>query len=182
MSEFLIDIERLRREARQQTDEGAVTTHYKADRAQVLKMLDAALATEWICVLRYTQHALAARGIHAEAVADEFSEHAREEQEHAHMLSERIKQLGGTPSLDPRTLAGRSHSEYKECDTLVDMIKENLIAERIAIESYTEMIKYLGEADITSRRVLEEILAKEEEHADEMADLLAALDVHDKLH
>jgi bacterioferritin len=182
MSEFLIDIERLRREARQRTDEGAVTPHYKADRGEVLKMLDAALATEWICVLRYTQHALAARGIHAEAVAAEFTEHASQEQEHAMQLAERIKQLGGTPSLDPTTLAGRSHSEYRECDTLLDMIKENLIAERIAIESYTEMIRYLGDRDVTSRRVLEHILAVEEEHADDMADLLSALDVHDKLH
>lgn len=181
MSDFMIDIEKIRREARTHTEEGAVTPAYAAHKETVLRLLDAALATEWLCVLRYTQHAIAAQGIHADAVAGHFREHAAEEQKHASQLAERMKQLGGVPSLDPATFGSRGHSEYVEADTLVAMIKENLVAERIAIESYTAAIKFVGDTDPTTRRLLESILEKEEEHADEMADLLAALDPNDKL-
>jgi bacterioferritin len=181
MSEFTMDVERIRKEARRSLDQGAVTPHYKADRVAVLKLLDAALATEWLCVLRYKQHAHAAAGIDAEAVADEFAEHAREELEHADLLATRIKQLGGTPHLDPVSLVDRAHSQYVECDSLADMIKENLVAERIAIESYTEMVRFVGDGDPTTRRMLEQILEKEEEHADELADLLRAFDARQKL-
>ena len=171
-TDFTMDIERIRREARKEIERGAVTPEYKANRETVLKLLDAALATEWVCVLRYSQHAKAAVGIHSEAVAAEFAEHADDERDHAERLAERIKQLGGTPNLDPMTLGSRAHSEYKEADDLTTMIKENLIAERIAIESYSEMVRYLGDSDPTTRRMIEWILEKEEEHADDMADLL----------
>jgi bacterioferritin len=176
MTDFTIDIERIRKEARKDLDEGAVTPHYRADPKVVVRMLDGALATEWLCVLRYTQHSIAAEGIHAEAVAKEFAEHAAQEQGHAQSLAVRIKQLGGTPSLNPETLAQRAHSQYEEADSLIEMIKENLIAERIAIESYTEMIRYVGESDPTTRRLLESILEVEEEHADDMAGLLRRFD------
>jgi bacterioferritin len=181
MTDFTIDIERIRNDARRQTELGAVTPDYRADRETVIRMLDAALATEWLCVLRYTQHRHAAQGINAQPVADHFAEHARQEQEHAESLADRIKQLGGMPKLDPATLSGRAHSQYKEADSLAGMIRENLVAERIAIESYGEMIRYLGDRDPTTRRMLEQILAVEEEHADDMADLLAAYDPREKL-
>jgi len=144
-------------------------------------LLDGALATEWICVLRYTQHSLAAAGLHAEPVAAEFREHAAEEQGHAMALAERIKQLGGNPSLNPKTLVEKSHADYKECDNLLDMIRENLVAERIAVSAYTEMVRYFGNDDPTSRQLIEGILAVEEEHADDMADLLKAIDPEAKL-
>lgn len=182
MSEFLMDVERLRKEARAQIDEGALTPHYRADKDQVLKMLDSALATEWLCVLRYTQHSIVAQGIHAESVAGHFASHAAQEQEHAMMIAARMRQLGGDVSLSPDTLAKRGHSQYQEAASLFDMIKENLIAERIAVESYTEMIRAIGDKDPTTRRMLEQILATEEEHADEMADLLVASDTRSKLH
>ncbi len=181
MKDFVLDIETIRHNAREHIKQGALTADYKADVKTILKLLDASLATEWICTLRYTQHAVAAEGIHAEPIAEHFREHAREEQEHATMIAARIKQLGGVPSLDPATLPQRAHSQYKECDNLVDMIKENLIAERIAIDSYAETIRYIGDSDPTSRRMFEKILAVEEEHADEMADLLKAYDPHTKL-
>jgi bacterioferritin len=168
----LSDVKELRRRAREHIAQGAVTPGYHADRATVIKLLNEALATEWICTLRYKRHYFMAKGIHAETVASEFLEHAKEEQQHADLIAQRIVQLGGAPDLSPDGLSSRSHAEYVEGDTLEDMMKEDLIAERIAIDSYRELIAYLGEADPTSRRLIEEILAKEEEHADDLASLL----------
>ena len=172
---FLTDIKELRRRARIHMEEGAVTEAYRADRETVLRLLNEALATEIVCVLRYKRHYYMASGIHAQAVADEFLEHAGEEQGHADLIAERITQLGGEPDLNPDGLLTRSHSEYVEGDGLVDMIKEDLVAERIAIDSYTEMIRYIGEDDTTTRRMLEGILATEEEHADDLKTLIQAL-------
>ena len=169
---FLSDIQELRRRARQHIEQGAVTDNYKADLETSLRVLNEALATEIVCVLRYKRHHYMARGIHAQAVAEEFLEHAKEEQEHADKIAERIIQLNGEPNLNPEGLLMRSHSEYVEGSTLMDMIKEDLVAERIAIESYSEIIRYFGEKDPTSRRLMEELLAKEEEHADDMKTLL----------
>ena len=173
---FLSDVTELRRRAREQMDRGAVTPGYRADQDTVVRILNEALATEIVCVLRYKRHYFMASGIHAEPVAAEFLEHANDEQAHADLLAVRIKQLGGEPNLDPKGLLTRSHTEYVEGETLVDMIRENLLAERIAIESYSEMIRYIGGDDSTTRRILEGILAQEEEHADDMADLLSTLD------
>jgi len=170
----LSDINTLRQRARQHIEEGAVTAGYTADRKTVLKLLNDALATEIVCVLRYRRHYFMARGIHSQAVADEFLEHSNEEQQHADQIAERIVQLGGEPRFDPSELAGRSHSEYRVGRTVQDAIRENLIAERIAIDSYREMIQYIGAADPTTRRLMEEILATEEEHADDLADLLGS--------
>jgi bacterioferritin len=170
--EFLTDVKELRRRARMHMEEGAVTESYKADRDTVVRLLNTALATELVCVLRYRRHHFTAKGIHAQAVAEEFLEHAQEEQEHADRIAKRIVELGGEPDFNPEGLAGRSHSEYVEGDDLVGMIREDLVAERIAIESYTEMIHYIGDGDHTSRRILEEVLAKEEEHADELLTLI----------
>jgi bacterioferritin len=174
--EFLSDVEELRRRARQHIEDGAVTPGYTADRDTVIKILNEALATEIVCVLRYKRHYFMAQGIHAQAVADEFLEHATEEQGHADRIAERITQIGGAPDFSPQGLATRSHSEYVEGDTLVDMIREDLVAERVAIESYSEIVRYLGDHDITSRRMMEEILANEEEHADDLQKLLVTLD------
>ncbi len=170
---FEMDVKAIRAKARQDIESGAVTDTYRADRQQVLKLLNEALATEIVCVLRYKRHFFMARGLNAEPVAAEFAEHAAQEQEHADKLAERIVQLGGEPNLSPKGLLERSHSEYVEGKTLEEMIKENLIAERIAIDSYRQMIDYIGEQDSTTRRLLEEILAVEEEHADDMSDFLA---------
>jgi bacterioferritin len=172
---FLSDIETLRRRAREHLAQGAVTPGYHADRAIVLKLLNEALATEILCTLRYKRHHFMAKGIHAESVAAEFLEHAQEESRHADQIAERITQLGGAPDFSPDGLATRSHAEYVEGNTLEEMIREDLVAERIAIDSYREMIAYLGEDDPTSRRLMEEILAKEEEHADDLASLLEGL-------
>ena len=172
---FLSDIQELRRRARTHIEQGAVTPGYGADRETVLRLLNEALATEVVCVLRYKRHCFMATGIHATAVAAEFAEHAAEEQSHADMLAERITQLGGSPDLNPEGLLTRSHSEYIEGKDLLDMIREDLVAERVAIESYTEMIRYLGEDDPTSRRLLEGILATEEEHADDLRTLIESL-------
>jgi bacterioferritin len=172
---FLSDIETLRKRAREHIAQGAITPGYHADRDVVVKLLNEALATEIICTLRYKRHYYMAKGIHAESVAAEFQEHATEEQEHADRIAERITQLGGAPDFSPDGLATRSHAEYVEGDSLTDMIKEDLVAERIAIDSYREMIEYFGAKDITSRRLMEEILAKEEEHADDLASLLEDL-------
>src|SRR3954468_16448944 len=172
---FLSDIQTLRKRAREHIAQGAVTPGYHADREVVVKLLNEALATEIICTLRYKRHYFMAKGIHAEAVAAEFQEHAAEEQAHADQIAERITQLGGAPDFSPEGLATRSHAEYVEGDSLEEMIKEDLVAERIAIDSYREMISYLGEEDPTSRRLMEEILAKEEEHADDLARLLEGL-------
>lgn len=167
-----INIEALRANARQHIEDGAVTDGYKADRKAVLGMLNDALATELVCVLRYRRHHFMARGIHSQAVAEEFLAHSNEEQAHADLLAERMVQLGGEPDFSPATLLSRSHAEYVEGVTLADMIKENLVAERIAIDSYRHLIQYLGDQDPTTRRMLESILAMEEEHADDLADLL----------
>src|SRR3954467_15336350 len=172
---FLSDIETLRKRAREHIAQGAVTPGYHADRDVVVKLLNEALATEIICTLRYKRHYYMAKGIHAESVAAEFQEHATEEQQHADQIAERITQLGGAPDFSPQGLASRSHAEYVEGDSLEDMIKEDLVAERIAIDSYREMINYLGQEDSTTRRMLEEILAKEEEHADDLASLLEGM-------
>lgn len=174
--EFVMDLERIRAQARKDMDEGPVTQTYGANREIVLKLLNGALATELVCVLRYKRHHFMAKGINSEAVAQEFLEHANEEQGHADTLAQRIVQLGGEPDFAPDSLTGRSHSEYKEGKNLTDMIRENLIAERIAIDTYREIIRYLGDGDVTTRRMFEDILAVEEEHADDMADLLAGRD------
>jgi bacterioferritin len=171
----LTDVATLRQRARQHIDEGAVTAGYSADRMAVLKLLNEALATELVCNLRYRRHHFMAKGIVAKSIADEFMVHAQEEQGHADQIADRIVQLGGEPDFSPDTLSTRSHAEYVEGKTLVDMIKENLVAERIAIDSYREMVHYMGSQDPTTRRMLEEILAVEEEHADELSDLLQNL-------
>ena len=169
---FLTDIQTLRERARQHIENGAVTEGYKADRETVVKLLNEALATEIVCVLRYKRHYFMATGIHAEGVAAEFLEHANDEQGHADQIAQRIVQLQGEPNFNPEGLLMRSHAEYVEGTTLTDMIREDLVAERIAIDSYREMIKYFGNDDPTSRRMLEGILAVEEEHADDLVSLL----------
>jgi len=169
---FLTDIKTLRERARQHIQNGAVTEGYSADRETVVKLLNEALATEIVCVLRYKRHHYMASGIHAESVAAEFLEHANEEQGHADSIAQRIVQLKGAPNFNPEGLLSRSHAEYVEGETLTDMIKEDLVAERIAIDSYREMITYFGTDDPTSRRLMEEILAVEEEHADDLVNLL----------
>jgi bacterioferritin len=162
----------LRERARKNIDDGAITDSYTADREVVIRMLNDALATEYVCVLRYYRHYFMAKGMLADAVKAEFLEHAKQEQEHAGKIAERIVQLGGEPDLNPDTLTARSHAEYKEGTDLRDMVMENLVAERIAIDSYREMINYIGDRDTTTKRILEHILAQEEEHADEFSDLL----------
>ena len=169
---FVMDLKKIREDARKHMSDGSVTQSYGADRETVLKLLNDSLATEIVCVSRYKRHHFMAKGINSEAVAAEFLEHANEEQGHADSIAERIVQLGGEPDFAPDSLVARSHSEYQEGENLTDMIKENLIAERIAIDTYREIIRYIGEKDVTTRRLFEEILAVEEEHADDMADLL----------
>lgn len=166
------DVAELRKRARTNVENGAVTDGYRANREVVLKLLNESLATEIVCVLRYKRHYYMASGIHAQTAATEFLEHATMEQTHADRISERIVQLGGEPDLNPDTLTSRSHAEYVEGSTLADMLRENLVAERIAIESYTEFIRYLGDGDPTTRRMIEEILATEEEHADDLKTLM----------
>jgi bacterioferritin len=178
---FLTDVQELRKRARAHMEQGAVTSGYKADRENVIRILNEVLATELVCVLRYKRHFYMAAGIHAEGVASEFREHAAEEQEHADKVAERITQLGGQPDFNPTGLATRSHSEYVEGQSLLDMVREDLVAERIAVQSYSEIIRYLGDDDPTTRRVIEEILGKEEEHADDMKNLLEAMNPEDKL-
>ena len=175
MSEFLTDIKTLRSKARENIDKGPVTDAYKADLPRVLDVLQQALATELICVLRYRQHYYAATGLNSEPVAAEFLEHALEEQGHADKIAERISQLGGSPDFNPETLTSRSHSEYTTADELMEMVKENLVAERIAVASYTEIIEWLGEGDPTTKRMLEEILAVEEEHAEDLLSFMSRL-------
>lgn len=171
-SQFVMDLQSIRDRARRHVEEGALTSGYQADRDTVLNLLNDALATEWVCVLRYKAHYFVAQGIDAEAVKAEFKQHAMEEEAHADRIAERIVQLGGVPELAPDGLARRSHADYAVGPDLKTMIKEDLIAERIAIESYTEMIRYLGDRDPTTRRMMEEILAQEEEHAEELSSLL----------
>ncbi|MDB5047284.1 MAG: Rubrerythrin:Ferritin and Dps [Fibrobacteres bacterium] len=168
----LTDIKTLRERARKHLDGGAVTEGYSADRETVLKLLNEALATEIVCNLRYRRHFFMANGANSESVKAEFREHADQEMQHADMIAERIVQLGGEPDFSPADLTARSHAEYVEGDTLEDMIRENLVAERIAIDSYREMIRYFGEKDPTTRRLMETILAVEEEHAEDLFSLL----------
>jgi bacterioferritin len=172
---FLTDVKTLRKRARQHIEQGAITPGYTAKRETVIKILNEALATEIVCVLRYKRHYFMASGIHAQSVAGEFLQHATEEQGHADEIAQRIVQLGGAPNLSPEGMLTRSHSEYVEGANLVDMIRENLVAERVAIDSYREMINYVGTDDSTTRRMLEGILAVEEEHAEDMATLLQEL-------
>lgn len=169
------DVATLRLQARKHTEAGAVTAGYSADRATVLKLLNEALATEIVCVLRYRRHHFMARGIHAKSTADEFLVHSNEEQGHADLIAARIVQLGGEPDFAPDGLSARSHAEYVPGGSLVQMIREDLVAERIAIDSYREMIQYLAHQDPTTSQILKTILATEEEHADELADLLEGL-------
>ena len=172
---FLTDIKTLRKRARQHIEQGAVTPGYKADRETMVKLLNEALATEIVCVLRYKRHFFMASGINAQSVAQEFLQHANEEQLHADQIAQRIVQLGGEPNFSPEGLLTRSHAEYVEGTDLVDMIKEDLVAERIAIDSYREMVAYAGNDDPTTRRMLEGILAMEEEHADDLVNPLEEL-------
>lgn len=172
---FLTDIKTLRARARQHIEEGPVTASYGDEAKTAVKILDDALATEIVCVLRYKLHYFVAKGIHAGPVAEEFLEHAKDEQEHADRIAQRIVQLGGTPNMSPEGLLTRSHTEYVPTENLAQMIKENLVAERIAIDTYREIAAYFASFDPTSRAMIEEILAKEEEHADDLRDLLDGL-------
>ena len=172
---FLTDIQTIRKRAREHIDQGAITAGYTADRETVIKLLNEALATELVCVLRYKFHYFMAKGIHAKSVAAEFLEHANEEQQHADRIAQRITQLEGKPDFNPAGLLTRSHADYVEGDDLVDMIKEDLVAERIAIDSYRDIVRYLGNDDPTTRRMMEEILAAEEEHAEDLSTLLEEL-------
>jgi len=171
----LTDVKTLRERARQHVEQGAVTEGYSADREKILRLLNESLATEWVCALRYKRHYYMASGIKASVAADEFLEHATQELEHADKLAERIVQLGGEPDLNPDNLSKNSHAQYVAGSNLKEMVLEDLIAERIAIDSYREIIQYIGESDPTTRRIFEDILAQEEEHADDMADLLKGL-------
>ena len=180
--QFLTDIKTIRARARQHLERGAVTEGYRADRETVLRLLNEALATEIVCVLRYKRHYYMASGINAKSVAAEFLEHANEEQAHADQIAMRIVQLGGAPNLSPQGLGQRAHSEYIEGGDLLEMIREDLVAERIAIDTYREIIQYLGDDDPSSRRMMESILAKEEEHAEDLGTLLAELDGGSRQH
>src|SRR5436305_12611933 len=173
---FVMDMKEIQRRAREHVEKGAVTPAYRGNLETAINLLNEALATEIICTLRYRRHHFMAAGIHYQAIADEFMEHAQEEQRHADRIAERIRQLGGAPDFNPEGLLMRSHAQYAEGTALVDMIKEDLIAERIAIESYMEMIRFFGDNDPTSRRWMEYVLQQEEEHADDMATLLETLD------
>ncbi|HYG99158.1 MAG TPA: ferritin-like domain-containing protein [Terriglobales bacterium] len=176
MPEFVKDIEDLRRRAMQDIQEGAVTQAYQADKERTIKILNEALATEIVCVLRYMHHYFMATGVHGKGVAEEFKEHADSEREHADEIGERIQQLGGKPDFNPGTLVQRSVAQYVEGETLADMIREDLIAERSVIEVYSEMVRYFGDKDPTTRILLEHILAEEEEHASDLVDLLYIVD------
>ncbi len=172
MADFLTDIQTLRDRARANIEQGPITNAYGADRERVIEVLNEALATELVCVLRYKRHYFTATGLNAAPVAAEFLQHANEEQAHADQIALRITQLQGEPNFDPEGLATRSHAEYDDSNALLDMVREDLIAERIAIESYSEMIQWLGTKDTTTRRMLEDILAVEEEHADDLLSIL----------
>jgi bacterioferritin len=170
---FIADVKKMRARARRHMQSGAVTENYRADRAQVIKVLNDVLATEIVCVLRYKSHFYLSKGLDAEPARAEFLQHAGEEQQHADWVAERITQLGGEPNFDPKGLPERSHSEYGRHNNLVTMIQEDLVAERVAIESYSEIVRWLGNDDTTTRRIMEDILKTEEQHADDMANLLA---------
>jgi bacterioferritin len=172
---FRSDLQTIRKRARQRMEDGAVTGAYLADREKVIGVLNEVLATEIVCVLRYKNHYFMASGINAQPVAQEFLTHANEEQQHADWVAQRITQLGGTPNLNPEGLASRSHAEYVEGATLERMIREDLVAERVAIETYSEIIRWLGSDDPTTRRLIEDILKMEEEHADDLANLLQTI-------
>jgi len=172
---FQTDLETIRRRAREKMSEGAVTGAYRADRDLVIEVLNEVLATEIVCVLRYKSHYFVASGIHAQPVAQEFLQHANEEQMHADWVAQRITQLRGVPNLDPQGLATRSHAEYHSGGSLEEMIQEDLVAERVAIETYSEIVRWLGDDDPTTRRIIEDILKMEEEHADDLANLLVSL-------
>ena len=171
---FVMDVKAIRQRAREHMEQGAVTNNYQGSVEMAVNVLNEALATELVCVMRYKFHAITAQGINSEAVKQEFAEHARDEQEHADWLAERINQLGGKPNFNPEGILTRSATQYVEGDSLPSMIKENLVAERIAIETYREMVRYFSDKDPTTRKLLENILAKEEEHANDMQDLLVA--------
>ena len=170
---FLSDVKTLRERAREHIERGVVSKTYIGDVARTIEILQTILATELVCVLRYTQHSIVATGLASESVKAEFAQHAKEEQEHAMAVAERISQLGGAPNFDPKGLASRSASEYATGSDLVAMIRENLIAERIAVDHYRELIRFFGDNDPTTRVMIESILAVEEEHASDMQDLLA---------
>ena len=175
MNSFKADIEEIRRRAMEKIEEGAVTASYQADRGRVCEVLNEVLATEIVCVLRYKSHYFMAKGVHAPGIEDEFLEHANEEQAHADRVAKRICELGGVPNLSPVGLAERAHVGYGNNESLLDMVKEDLIAERIAIATYSEIVRWLANDDPTTRRMMEELLATEEEHADDMASLLARI-------
>jgi bacterioferritin len=172
MSEFVTDLRQIRERARKHMEHGAVTENYKGDLKAVIAVLNEVLATELVCTLRYRRHYYMASGINAESIKSEFLQHAQEEEQHADWVATRIVQLNGAPNLNPEGLAARSHSEYQEGNDIVSMIKEDLIAERIAIETYSEIVRWLGNDDVTTRKLMEEILKTEEEHADDMKTLL----------
>jgi len=169
---FVADVMKIREQAREKMSDGAITEAYKANAKQVISVLNEVLATELVCTLRYKRHYYAAKGIHSLSVKQEFLEHAKEEQEHADAVAERITQLGGDPDFNPATLVKRSHSEYREGESLIDMMREDLVAERIASAAYSEIARWLGDKDPTSRRLIERILEKEEEHAEDLVSLL----------
>ena len=169
---FLADMKEIRRKAREHLDEGAVTQNYKGKIENSIALLNHAVATEIVCILRYKFHAVCAAGLASESVKQEFAQHAMEEEQHLDLLTERINQLGGKPNLNPDGVASRAASEYVEGDNLIEMIKEDLVAERVAIETYRDMVRYFGDKDPTTRVLLERILAQEEEHANDMHDLL----------
>ncbi|HEU5283613.1 MAG TPA: ferritin-like domain-containing protein [Burkholderiales bacterium] len=180
-SPFVSDIQAIRERARRHIEEGAVTPNYGADKEVVIRLLNEALATEIVCTLRYKRHYYTARGMTSASVAEEFLEHAQEEAQHADQIAERIVQLGGEPDFSPDGLASRSHAEYVEGGSLPEMIREDLVAERIAIESYLDIIQYLGNNDPTTRRLMEEVLAKEEEHAEDLLSLIQELQLQGKM-
>ena len=179
-NDFLTDLKTIRARARQHIEQGPVTPGYRGQLETILRLLNEALATEIVCVLRYKRHFYMASGIHAQSVAAEFQQHAVEEQAHADQIAARIVQLGGEPNFSPQGLADRSHSEYVPGTDLIDMIKEDLVAERVAIDSYSEMIRFIGDTDPTTRRMLEGILAMEEEHADDLRNLIETLSPEEK--
>jgi bacterioferritin len=176
MNEFALDLDRIRSQARERIEAGPVTGSYGFDAKRVIDVLNEVLATELVCVLRYKRHYYTAQGVHGPTVAAEFLEHANDEQRHADLAAERIAQLGGEPDFNPAVLAERSHTEYDASTGLGEMLREDLVAERIAIATYTEIARWLGEADPTTRRVIEQLLAEEEEHADDLRNLLARIE------
>jgi bacterioferritin len=175
MNSFKADIDEIRRRAREKMEDGPVTSQYHADRQKVIDVLNEALATEIVCTLRYKNHYYMAQGIHGQTVAAEFLEHAQQEEAHANAIAKRITELNGRPNFNPDGLSTRSHAEYQESDSLEDMIREDLVAERVAVATYSEIVRWLGDNDPTTRRMMEDVLAQEEEHADDLAKLLVRI-------